>query len=309
LFVAGLPRIGGLQPVEALLKTRKKETKMRRISIGIALLLLVPSISQAYYNGASQHYRVQFNPYAFNYHNNGLVPGGITYSPYAFSPRNSGLVFEGVRYTPYAFNYHSTGLVLDYYWYPIPYAAYSPSCSSDRVYPKYDRAQPCDKRDMSSRSPSSYHSRDTVAPAPANAPVIAAERQDTISIIRQYLRDRGLSDVSVNRILRVEGKLVSADFTVGGRNLLIKYWGPKQVESPDAKADQERSSTGSVASKMIEKYKKDWESFAGKYQQDGGEVYVVAASGRTDIIAALDACDKLSPGDARPGPQPVYARQ
>lgn len=278
---------------------------MRRISMAMALVLFVAGMSLAESN-ALYHYRVQFNPYAFNYHNNGLVPGGITYSPYAFSSRNSGLVFEGVRYDPYAFNYHGTGLVLDYYWYPIPYAMYSPVCASDQAY---ERSRPCDKREMSSRSPSYYHSRDTAALTPVDAPVVAAQEQDAISIIRQQLRERGLSDVGVNRILRIEGKLVSADFTVGSQNLLIKYWDPTQVESANGKVDQQSGSTSAAASMMIERYKTDWESFAGKYQQDGGAIYVVAASGRTDIVAALNACDKLAPGDAKPNPQPMYARQ
>jgi hypothetical protein len=308
-----LPRIGEPQPVEVLLKTQERETKMRRISIAMTLALFVPSLTQAD-SVAPLVFRVRYNPYAFGYHNNGLVPGGITYSPYAFKASSSGLVFEGVRYIPYALTYKSTGLVLDYYWYPIPYAMYSPSCAPDQVYPKDNHVQPCARRDsrtreMSYRSQSCFESRDTATSTEAGRPVASAERQDTITVIRQYLRERGISDVGVNRILRVDGKLVSADFTVGGRNLLIKYWDPAQTESRETKADSERTSTSSVGAKMIEKYKKDWEAFAGKYQQDGGEIYVVATAGRTDIIAALDACTKLGPGDARPGPRATYAKQ
>jgi len=174
--------------------------------------------------------------------------------------------------------------------------------------------QPCNRKDVRTRgtghsSPSDCESSDTVAPAPADTSVASAEREDTITVIRRHLRERGFSDVGVNRILRVDNKLVSADFTVGGRNLLIKYWDPTQIEPQDAKADSERTSRSSIGSKMIAKYRKDWEAFAGKYQQDGGEIYVVAASGRTDIIAALDACNKLGPGDAKPGPQATYAKQ
>lgn len=281
---------------------------MRRISIAMTLALLVPSITQADYNAPLRH-RVQYNPYAFGYHSNGLVPGGIKYTPYAFKAGSSGLVFEGVRYTPYAFTYKSTGLVLDYYWYPIPYAVYSPSCSPDQIHPVYG-AQPCNRRDSRTvRSPSYYQSRDTTAAGEADRSVASAKREDTIAVIRQYLRERGISDVGINRILRVDDKLVSADFTVGGRNLLIKYWDPTQTESKDAKADCERTSTIALGAKMIEKYKKDWEAFAGKYQQNGGEIYVVAASGRTDIVAALNACTKLGPADAKPAPQTMYARQ
>jgi hypothetical protein len=305
--------MGEPQPVEVLLKTQERETKMRRISIAMTLALLVPSLAQADYN-APLRYRVQYNPYAFGYHSNGLVPGGIKYTPYAFKAGSSGLVFEGVRYIPYAFTYKSTGLVLDYYWYPIPYAVYSPSCAPDQVYPMYNRVQPCDRRDSRTvnkgyRSRSYYQSRDTATATEGDDAVASAERQDTITVIRQYLRERGISDVGINRILRVDDKLVSADFTVGGRNLLIKYWDPTQTEPKETQADSKRASTSSVGAKMIEKYKKDWEAFAGKYQQDGGEIYVIAASGRTDIVAALDACTKLGPGDAKPAPRTMYAKQ
>jgi hypothetical protein len=267
----------------------------------------VPSITQAYYNSLSLRYRVRFSPYAFNYHNNGLVPGGIKYSSHAFDPGSSGLVFEGVRYIPYAFNNKSTGLVLDYYYYPIPYIVSSPLCSSNRVYGRYAGVPPDGAHDASHRPRFYDHNRDTVAPATANG--TAASTEDAMAIIRQYLRERRLSDVGINRILRISDKLVSADFTIGGRNLLIKYWDPAQLQSPATKADPQRSSTSPIESRSIEKYTKDWEIFAGKYQQEGGEIYVVAASSRAEIIAALDACEKLRPGDTEPGQPLRYVKQ
>jgi hypothetical protein len=288
---------------------------MRRISIGMMLLFLVPSITQAYHYGSSLRYRVQFSPYAFGYHSNGLVPGGLAYTPYAFSPGRSGLVFEDVRYIPYAFNYKNPGLVLDYYWYPIPYAVYSAS-PSEEAYPRQnqDQVRPSNRRedqpkDMRFRSRPYRYPSDQLVSAPAGRPAAAVAKEDTLTIIRQYLRERGLLDVGVNRILRINNQLVSADFTVGGQNLLIKYWDPTQLELANAKADSARRSTDSLDSKMIEKYKKDWESFAGRYQQEGGEIYVVTASSRTDIVVALNTCNKLGPSEAKPSPQVMYAKR
>ena len=177
---------------------------MRRISLGVTLLLLVPSITQAYYNSFSLRYRVRFSPYAFNYHNSGLVPGGIKYSSHAFDPGSSGLVFEGVRYIPYAFNNKSTGLVLDYYYYPIPYIVSSPLCSSNRVYGRYDGVPPDGTHDASHRPRFYDHNRDTVAPATTHG--TAASTEDAMAIIRQYLRERRLSDVGINRIVAEAGK-------------------------------------------------------------------------------------------------------
>jgi len=285
---------------------------MRRISIALTLVLLVPSIAPADYVVPLRH-RVQFSPYAFSYHNNGLVPGGITYSPYAFRPSSTGLVFEGVRYTPYAFNYRNSGLILDYYWYPVPYVVCNHPCSSDQVCAKYGGPARCNNggrtNDTGSSSKCYSQGRDAASPSGAPASAASAASDDTLTVIRQHLREQGFSDVGINRILRVGDKLVSADFTVGGRNLLIKYWDPTLIESLSAKADDERKPTGSAESRIMDKYKKDWEAFAGKYQQDGGEIYVVAASGRTDIVAALAACQSLHPGDVEPSPQAVYAKQ
>ncbi|RPJ37134.1 MAG: hypothetical protein EHM35_06930 [Planctomycetaceae bacterium] len=278
---------------------------MRRISLGVILLFLVTSIAQADYV-APLYQRVRYSPYAFGYHTNGLVPGGITYSPYAFKPGSAGLVFEGVRYIPYAFTYKSSGLVLDYYYYPIPYAVGSPPCSYDQAYANYGSVQPGGHKGSHRSRPYDY-SQDTAAPMGTSGP--AAPAEDALTIIRQYLRERRLSDIGINRILRVGNKLVSADFTVGGRNLLIKYWDPTQVQSPDANTGLEQVSKASSESKMTERYKKDWEAFAGRYQQDGGEIYVVAASGRAEIIASLDACEKLRATDPEPSPPPRYVKQ
>lgn len=291
---------------------------MRRISIAMMLLVLMPGITRAghvaRHHGIARHAPsvfineshydlVKYSPYAFGYHSNGLVPGGIDYSPYAFRPGTPGLVFEGMQYTPYAFNYGNSGLVLNYYWYPIPYVMYNPSCPAGQVPAAYKGIsfRPCSGQPKDTSSYPRYSQSTCTVPAPRSIdrPVAADTRDDPLNVIRQHLRGQGFADVGVNRILRVDNKLVSADFTVGGRNLLIKYWDPEQV------GDETRV----AGNKMIEKYKNDWEAFAGKYQQDGGEIYVVAASERTEIVAALDTCKSLKPADAKPGEQTMYARQ
>ena len=84
---------------------------MKRISIILALLVLLPAATQARH---SQRYRIVYNPYAFSYHHSGLVPGSLKYSMDAFGPNHSGLVDYGMRYDPYAFKYGRSGLVSDY---------------------------------------------------------------------------------------------------------------------------------------------------------------------------------------------------
>jgi len=263
-------------------------------------MVLMPGITQAD-RFVPLHCRVQYNPYAFGYHNNGLIPGGIVYTPYAFGPGNRGLVFEGVRYIPYAFNYKSSGLVLDYYSYPIPFAVCNVTCSPDQACAVRQSAAPCNSSAPTYMGNYGQYSRVVVPSTPAPRPVASADKDDPLLVIRRYLREQGFTNVSVNRTLRVDNKLISADFTVGGRNLLIKYWAPTQVGTQDTKAASRQ--------KAVEKYKRDWEAFASKYQQDGGEIYVVAASGRSEIVAALNACKNLDPDSAQTSEQDMVAKQ
>ena len=272
---------------------------MRRISIAMTLAVLMPGITQAD-RFVPLSCRVQYNPYAFGYHSNGLVPGGIAYTPYAFGPGNRGLVFEGVRYIPYAFNYRNSGLVLDYYSYPIPFAVCNVTCSADQACAVRQSSAPCSSGPKYIGNYGQY-SRVVVPSTQAHRPVASVDKDDPLFVIRQHLREQGFTNVGVNRTLRVDNKLISADFIVGGRNPLIKYWAPAQDGTQDGKA--------AAGQKAIEKYKKDWEAFASKYQQDGGEIYVVAVSGRTEIVAALNACKSLNPDSTQPGEQVMVAKQ
>jgi len=282
---------------------------MRRVSIGISLLMLMPAITQADYD-VPLDYRVQFSPYAFSYHSTGLVPGGFRYNPYAFNRSTSGLVFKGVRYNPYAFNYANTGLILDYYyWWPAPYCV---PCPQRQTYGDSGNA-PASRNGSTSppgwnvRPSYSYSITRTVPEGEANgvsAPAPKPEqtgRDDPLMIIKQHLRDRGFSNMSINRILRVDGKLVSADFLLQEQNLLIKYWDLRQIESPDAKAD--------LKQRMVEKYRKDWATYAEQYKLGGGTIYTVEVSDREEIKLVLESCRDLAPRNGTASAQTLYARE
>jgi len=275
---------------------------MRRVSIGISLLMLMPAVTQAWYD-IPLECRVQFSPYAFNYHNNGLITGCFKYNPYAFSRSTSGLVFRGVRYNPYAFNYANTGLILDYYyWWPFPWPQQPVYVGSSNTSASYNSNAPA----PNSNALPSYSFSVTRAvpegttngtPPPATKPE-QTRHDDPLIIIKQHLRDRGFSNVSINRILRIDGKLVSADFLLQEQNLLVKYWDLRQTESLD-----------NLKQKMLEKYKKDWQSFAVRYKQGGGSIYYVEASDREEITLVLDSCSELNPGNGPASAKTLYARQ
>ncbi len=273
---------------------------MKRISIWLVLLALTPGIAEAwYYHHVPPRYRVHYSPYALSYDHSGLVPGGLDYSMHKVDYHNSGLVFEGVRYTPYALNYDHSGLIQDYYYVPAPYAypAYpivsvvtqsvrrGPCCADNRIAQR-------NRRDTDSSTRLTRYARSIRRDRPRKA--------DGMDIIRQYLRARGIDAPGVNRILRIDNELVSTDFMLADRNLLIKYWNPDAAEMLDVAEGARR--------KACEKYKRDWESFAAQFEQGGGEIFYVVASDAQTIVAALESCTRLDT-DNRDAPRPtVYAR-
>ena len=65
---------------------------------------------------------------------------------------------------------------------------------------------------------------------PRAAGVDGRPHPDGMDVIRQHLHAKGLTSVDIDRILRVEDQLLSVDFLVKDRNLLIKYWNPQGIE-------------------------------------------------------------------------------
>ena len=273
---------------------------MKRISIWLVFLALTPGIAQAwYYHHVPPRYRVHYSPYALNYDHSGLVPGRLDYSMYKFGHHSSGLVFEGVRYTPYALSYNHSGLIQDYYHASAPYA-----------YPAYPvlyamtqtvRGGPCctdshiahrNRRDTDSSTRLTRYTRSIRRSGP--------RKTDGLDIIRQHLRARGIDAPAVNRILRIDSELVSVDFMLADRNLLIKYWNGDAMELLNAAEGSRR--------KACEKYKRDWESFAAQFEKRGGEIFYVTASDARTIVAALESCTRLDTDNDTPTRPTMYAR-
>lgn len=258
---------------------------MKRISIWLVLLALTPGIAEAWhYHHVPPRYRVHYSPYALSYDHSGLVPGGLDYSMHKVDYHNSGLVFEGTRYSPYALSYHHSGLIQDYYRASAPYAY--------PAYPVVYAVTQTVRRDTDSSTRLTRYTRSVRRSTPRKA--------DGMDIIRQHLRARGIDAPGVNRILRIDSELVSVDFMLADRNLLIKYWNADAMETLNAAEGSRR--------KACEKYKRDWETFATQFEQRGGEIFHVTASDAQTIVAALESCPKLDT-DNRSTPRPtMYAR-
>lgn len=236
---------------------------MKRISFWLVLLALTPGITEAYCY-SSYYYSVRYSPYAFNY-------------------RNSGLVY-GVDYTPYAYTYRNSGLVPGY-------GIYSGSYSND-MYPAFGGH-------FRRASRPAFHGSRPMRRWAQDAPRVV-QPMDGMEIIRQHLAAKGFTSVNIDRILRIDDQLVSADFLIKDRNLLIKYWNPRGIESLSEKE--------SFKQKAYEKYRQDWTRIAAGHELNGGNVYYVEASDAQTIVAVLDACTNLDTQPGAPGEPVMYAR-
>ncbi|UCD49229.1 MAG: hypothetical protein JSW27_17060 [Phycisphaerales bacterium] len=260
---------------------------MRRISLIIALLVLTPAASQARH---SQLYRTRYHPYAFNYHNSGLIPGGLRYHPYAFNYRNSGLTFAGARYHPYAFNYHSSGLIVDCYWRPTP------------VCPSYQSCSPCSiPRDQCTiRSPLAAR-RSARRHAISSEKLREIRQADGMHVIRQYLKAHDLDNVEISHRLSVKNRTGSVVFILRDQGLIIRYNNPEVMAALETESG--------AMEKAIERHEARWEVLAKSFQDSGGATYCVNTAEKDRIVAALDDCPELTSGDAVPNQMPLYAKK
>lgn len=209
---------------------------------------------------------------------------GVRYSPYALSYHSSGLVRGDAEYTPYALSYHNSGMVAGYGISPFAYPALIvPLARVPFIVP---RVPPVVRR----------HAQNGTGPQSRSPASV-----DPMHTIRQHLRAKGFDSLNIDRILRVDDQLVSVDFHVQDRNLLIKYWNPQEVQGLSAK---EFSKQVAYA-----RYKENWERYAQQYRQDGGEIYCINASEPQAIVAALDSCPRLGPGQDSPIPPVLYAQK
>ena len=275
---------------------------MKRISIWLLFAALTPGFAAADYFYVPPRYRVHYSPYALRYQGTALVPGGLDYSMHALDYNGSGLVFEGVRYTPYALDYHSSGLIYAYSRpYVATYTAYNVTASYARRHPR--RSASGERTYAAGRKPRARRATRHASAAPSTK----RDAQDGIHVVHRHLRAKGFDDVDVNRILSMDGTVISADFTIRGRQVLVKYWNAEQISAMDTKRE--------IKQKIYRRYVQDWQRFAEGQEQKGLAIYTVAESEPHSIVAALDACPALTlqptpeevPEDSQP--RALYARQ
>ena len=257
---------------------------MKRTSLIIALLVLVPAASQARH---SERYRIRYSPYAFSYHNSGLIPGSVKYSPYAFTPSSSGLVYDGTRYTPYAFTYRNPGLVVDYYWWQAPV------CPPCEIAPHHSRVYTSSRRPVARRTAPRKH-------AISAAKLRQIRETDGMHVIHQALKDRGFENVEVNYRVSFQNRTASAVFILRQQGLVIKYSNPEVVASMEAESPARQ-----VAAKQ---YEERWQALAKTFQGNGSAIYCVNTAEKDQMVAALDNCAELIPERGEPATTTLYAK-
>lgn len=267
---------------------------MKRISLfAIVLLLMTTGITtgRGHYHG-SWYPRVRWSIYA-----HGLVPNHLRYSFYAHNYGHSGLVPRWVRYSPYAHSYnHRSGLVNDY------------AFCTDSIY--YDPDSGTYKGASEINSDCSHAIQDTaskmaeikqtrqnqIAKIKARREEIQqlaqsrklkrlSNRSDGKETIIAYLKDNHI-DFRMNRLLSMEGKVLSADFILGDGRKVISFWDPVEIGALSQQAEH-RILT-------YQKYVNSWKDFCAKYQQAGGEIVQIVSADKEEILAQLTSRDEIS---------------
>jgi hypothetical protein len=236
---------------------------MKRTSLWLVLLAFTPGISEAWGYGSCC---------------------GVRYTPYAFTYRHSGLVSACVDYTPYAFTYRNSGLVPGYGTCSGSSGDYGYTAGNVRFGRSF-HGGPHGGRSMP------RHAQDTAQ---------STRPQDGRDIIRGHLLAKGIQSASVNRILMIDNQLVSADFVLKDRNLLIKYWNPEAIKALNTQEGSRQQA--------YENYRTNWAKVAAQHEQNGGQIYTVEASDAQTIVAALDACTTLDTNPQAEGRTVLYAR-
>ena len=267
---------------------------MKRISIfTLVFIVAVSSLTMGHSPYYFRHRRVHWS-----FHAHGLVPGDLRYNPHAHGYGRTGLVPYWVRYSPYAHGVkHPSGLVDDYagfpssiYYCPENTNIYRGSCSMDsnRSLTVEDSTQKnADiKQDRENHLAKIKARREELRQlAQARKKEYLANRSVGKETIVAYLKGRNI-DFRMNRLLSMEGKVLSTDFILGDGKTVISYWDPVEIEALDRQAEH----------KMLryQNYVDSWKSFCTEYQRTGGNIFQIVSTDREEILARLTLCDALS---------------
>ncbi|MBN1805731.1 MAG: hypothetical protein JW837_10800 [Sedimentisphaerales bacterium] len=285
---------------------------MKRISLSAIVIITITSLTQAsVFHYPSIRYRTRWSPYAFSHKTSGLISGYYGYSPYAFSHKSNGIVHKDVRWSPYAFSHKSSGLIYDHIGYS-PYAFdYKHSGLVDMNYYTgghricrspvvivHTTEESSSSRNYSNKP--SEVSNSSYAKSPlsrieklkiqkdSRKQLNIVKENDGKDIICRYLKSRNIDDFKMTGMLKIEGKVINANFLLKDRNLMITYWDMDEVESLLQQPGYQR--------KYLEKHEKDWKDLCNQYTQAGGKIYPISSADKNEILAKLTLCSEINGG-------------
>lgn len=281
-----------------------KRTSKRISMFAIAIVTILPGLTKAnvyYYN---RRYRVRwspythglvrgnlkYSPYAKKYGSSGLVNYRLKYSPYAKKYGKTGLVYDNVRYSPYAFGFKSSGLIADPWGNTYNYhrsrgyhnakpcivvchsTSQSPSPSAGRSKPA------CNRTKNNSWAKQAARRAKTEQLKARREQKQTADEHSSRDIISGYLRLKNI-DFRINRILSIENNLISVDFILADKNIIIKYWNPEKIL---ALQKQKNSRI-----RFYESYLESYKGYAGEYLDSGGQIYQIITADSTEVLTKL----------------------
>ena len=104
-------------------------------------------------------------------------------------------------------------------------------------------------------------------------------------VISAYLKSKGIN-FRTDRILRVEGRLISVNYLLQGSNIMIKYWDPAGILALEKQPDHVQN--------CYKNYLNSWKQFIGEFYGRGGKILQIVESDNLEILAELLEFEELN---------------
>jgi hypothetical protein len=249
---------------------------------------------------------VAYSPFAFRYGGSGLLNKQIKYTMYNERYGSSNLVVEHAVYSPYAFGYDRSGLITDPYsvtfnlQYAQPYnlsgygviAAQQPCFPVVRSSVSREMARNNYRAKVAARWEHVEAQRKRMAQIPAEKEI---NGQD---VIAAYLTSKNIP-YRTNRTLSIDNKLMTIDFQLTNKKLIIKYWHPEEILALKQQQNYKIRS--------YDNYMESYRDFCSQYLENGGELCQIVTADNVEVLAKLMECDGIKE-DSKPDEQTAVAK-
>lgn len=235
---------------------------------------------------------VEYSPYAFRYGVSGLTSRHLRYTMYGKKYGSSNLVNEHARYSPYAFGYNRSGLITDPYsvtfdlYYAQPYRAsgYSVVVNEPTCYTIARSSNVCDNAKSNYQAKVAARRANVQKQENRRSQIRPAGEFTGEDIIAAYLTSKNIA-FRTNRSLSIGNKLITVDFQLTDKNIIIKYWNPEEILA--LKKQQ------SHRIRYYENYLESYRDFCSEYLNSGGEVHQIITADNAEVLAKLMEYDRL----------------